>query len=314
MNASAIDIYQSYLDTSTRLVIGGQAEAYCRHVQLPFVFRTGGGVEVIETAQDLAADILRTHDWLQNQAVSDYHRIARTARFLDADTIEGFHVTYALRGAFPVLDPYCSRAILRRADGIWRVSYAEHELADALYPGRNAKAQHNIFSPNWTRAPSPIAHDHCEALDIYTARITSFAEAASAADFDAWLAHYTLPHSVHYDHGDVHIASAEKAREFFDMLQATIRRCGADRFEVRPLSAIYLSDNRILGYHDALLTRDGETKFGPVKSRMVMTNDTGPWRCLSVANALSTIAYQEGSFEPSQDFPTMREIEKRMKK
>ena len=131
MTQTAVDIYQAYLDVSTRLVIDGEAEAYCDHVQLPFVFRTGAGVEVVETRADLASDIMRAHDWMKQKSVSDYHRIAREAQFLDEETIEGFHVTYALRGAVPVLEPYSSRAILRRTGDSWRVSFAEHELRDA---------------------------------------------------------------------------------------------------------------------------------------------------------------------------------------
>ena len=86
---------------------GGAAEAYAEHVQLPFVFRTAQGVEVIETKSDLHGDISQLHEWLASQGVTDYHRIARTARYLDADTIEGFHVTYALRGATPRGGPLC---------------------------------------------------------------------------------------------------------------------------------------------------------------------------------------------------------------
>jgi len=61
MSDEAIDIYQSHLDASTRLVFRGAAEAYAEHVQLPFVFRTAQGVEVIETKSDLHGDISQLH-------------------------------------------------------------------------------------------------------------------------------------------------------------------------------------------------------------------------------------------------------------
>lgn len=314
MTGQATDIYQAYLDASTRLVISGEAEAFCDHVQLPLIYRTGRGVEVIETASDLAADVRKAYLWQQDQDVTDYHRIARSGRFLDEDTIEGFHVTYMLRGAVAVVEPYASRAILRRTDGRWRISYAEHELADAPYHGRNAKAQHGLFSAMWERAPSPIRQNQCSAIDIYTSRITSFAEAASAADFDAWLDHYTLPHSVHYDSADRQVEHRDDARFFFDMLQNTFRQTGANTFSAEPISAVFVSDDRLLGYHNATLTLDGQVRFGPLRSRMVWVLHEGQWRCNSVANALSTAAFQSCAFEPSPILPTMREIQKRMKK
>lgn len=313
MTTQAIDIYQAYLDASTRLIVRGEADAFCDYVQLPLIYRTGRGVEVIETLSDLTADVIKAYRWQQEQDVSDYHRIARSGRFLDEDTIEGFHITYILRGAIAVVEPYASRAILKRTGGAWRISYAEHELADAPYHGRDARAQHGLFSDVWQRAPSVIRQNQCSAIDVYTARITSFATAASAADFDRWLEHYTLPHSVHYDSADQKVETRADARIFFEMLQNTFQRTGADTFTAEPLSAVFVSDDRLLGYHNATLTRDGEVRFGPLRSRMVWVLKDGQWRCNSVANALSTAAIQSGAFEPSPVLPTMREIQKRMK-
>lgn len=313
MTGTAVDIYQAHLDQSTRLVFEGKARAYCDHAQLPFVLRTGEGIEVIETVADLENDIGKLNAWLRQEGVTDYHRIARSARFLDEETIEGFHVTYALRRAMPVVDPYCSRMILRLVDGTWRTCFAEHELADSLYLDRLARAQPGLFAAEWSGAAAPITRDQTLALDLYSRRITSFAVEASAGDFDGWLAHYTLPHTVHYDRGDSVVETREDARRFFDLLQETMRRYDADTFRVEPLSAVFLSDVRLLGYHHAMLTREGEIVFGPIRSRMILTNDTGIWRCHSVANAISTAAFQGGVYEPSAEFPTMREIQKRMK-
>jgi hypothetical protein len=64
MTSEAIDIYQAYLDVSTRLVLTGESEAYADHVQLPFVFRTARGVEIIETRADLITDMQKVYDWL----------------------------------------------------------------------------------------------------------------------------------------------------------------------------------------------------------------------------------------------------------
>jgi len=313
MSDKAIDIYQVHLDVSTRLVFRGDTEAYAEHAQLPFVFRTAQGVEVIETARDLSEDIRQLHEWLGSQGVTDYHRIARDARYLDGDTIEGFHVTYALRSATPVVEPYASRMILKRVGQIWKTSYAEHEIADALYPRRNAQARHGMFSEQWSEWPAGQMPDPAQAMPIYARTTASIADTANGKGFDAWHDHYTVPYQVHYDSGDYTISTPGEARVFWDMLHQTMARTGADRFTIRPASALFLSDTRVLGYHDIALTRDGETRFGPVRSRMILVLTDGRWRCTSVANALSTKAFQEGEFEPSPDLPTLREIHERMK-
>ncbi len=313
MTQTALDIYQAYLDVSTRLVIDGEAEAYCDHVQLPFVFRTGAGVEVVETRADLAFDIMRAHDWMKQKSVSDYHRIAREAQFLDEETIEGFHVTYALRGAVPVLEPYSSRAILRRTGDSWRVSFAEHELRDALYPDRDARAQHGIFAPRWTRGPAGLTRDPMQALPIYRATVERIARLASCSDPEAWYACYTQPFTVHYDTGDEVVETADQNRKFYDLLHQSMAKAGADTLSIRATSAIFLSESRLLGYHEARFTKNGESLFGPIQSRMVLVEMDGTWLCNSIANALSTSAYVNGAFEPSDTFPTIREIEKRMK-
>jgi hypothetical protein len=313
MSDEAIDIYQAHLDTSTRLVFRGDAEAYGEHAQLPFVFRTAQGVEVIETANDLSDDIRQVHEWLASQGVTDYHRIARSARYLDEDTIEGFHVTYALRGATPVVEPYASRMILKRVGEIWKTTYAEHEIADALYPRRNAQARHGVFSAHWSEVPAGQMADPAQAMPIYAKTLEIIAEEASGDDFDALHDHYTVPYQVHFDSGDCTVSTPEEGRVFWEMLRESMARTGADRLSVRPVSALFLSDTRLLGYHDVSLTRNDETLFGPVRSRMILVRTDGRWRCTSVANALSTKAFRAGKFEPSPDLPTLREIHERMK-
>lgn len=313
MSEAAIDIYQAHLDASTRLVFRGEPEAYAEHAQLPFVFRTAQGVEVIETAKDLGGDIRQVHEWLGSQGVTDYHRIAREARYLDDDTIEGFHVTYALRGATPVVDPYVSRMILKRTNDMWRTCYAEHELADALYPRRNAQARHGLFSSRWARGPADPARDPAQALPIYARTLAAIVEDANGGDFDAWHAHFTAPYSVHYDAGDYTVSTPEDGRVFWTLLQRSMERTGADRVTVRPISAHFLSDDRLFGYHQVTLSSDGETRFGPVRSRMIMVLKDGRWLCTSVTDAITTTSLEDGAFEPSADLPTMREIQKRMK-
>ena len=308
----ALDIYQAHLDVSTQLVFTGAAEAYCAHAQLPFVFRTGEGVAVIETVADLADDIRQVHHWLLSRGATDYHRIARSARHLDDDTIEGFHLTYALQGALQIVEPYASRMLLRRGDdGMWRASFAEHELRDALYPGHDARAQHGLFAGTWDRAPTGLSRDQAPALPLYRATIEAVAEAVNRRDFDGVLAHYDLPYQVHDETGDTLVETATVAREHYEMFLKIIAEAGADRIRVNASSAVFLTDDRLLGYHEASLMRGDDLRFGPIRSRFLLIHRDGDWRVKSVANAIAKAVPDAGTLVLSPAIPTLREIEKR---
>jgi hypothetical protein len=210
----AVDIYQRHLDVSTRFVVAGDAEGYTVHAQLPFVFRTAMGVEVAETAADMAHDIRRVHEAIKALGATDYFRIARSARFLDDSTVEGFHVTHALRGAVPVFEPYESRMILRLVNGAWKTCFAEHELAHPVLSGRKPHALTGVFSSRWTGADARPAADPAEALPIYRATVGRIASFATDGDFENWIALYTTPHTVHYDTGDDQVETMEDARRY----------------------------------------------------------------------------------------------------
>ena len=314
MTETAVDVYQAHLDVSTRFVFAGDADAYAVHVQLPFVFCTAQGVEVVETAADMADDIGRIHDALKAQGTTDYHRIARSARYLDENTIEGFHVTYALRGAVPVFEPYESRMILRLTDGTWKTCFAEHEVSDPVLSGRNPRAMHGLFGERWGGAAKHAPDDPRDALQLYGAMLDTIVARIEEGDVEGWLSHYTWPYTVHYDTGDDILQTPEDANRYMDALRRTMAEVGADRLTVRPTMALYLSQDRLLGYHEISLTRDGVCLFGPVQSRIVMVLRDGAWLCHSVANALSTLALSRGEMVPADTLPTLREIAKRTKK
>jgi hypothetical protein len=309
----AIDIYQAHLDMSTRLVFEGAAEAYCAHAQLPYVFRTGEGVEVMETAADLAADVERVHDWLRSKGVTNFHRIARSARFLDDDTIEGFHLTYALQGVIQIVEPYASRMILRRVGDRWKTTYGEHELQDGLYPGHHARAQHGLFAEHWDRPPVTVTRDQSEALALYRSRIDAISEAVNTRDFERLVAQYDMPYRLHDDTGDTVVDSAAMARKIYDLFLKICAEAGADQIRSRVSSAVFLADDQLMGYHETDLMRGDDVRFGPIRSRFLLILKDGDWRVKSVANAISTTAVESGTLHLSPAIPTLRDIEKRMK-
>lgn len=307
----ARDIYQSFLDETSRLVLRGEGAAYCAHVVLPFVFRTADGETIIESEADMAADITQINTWLQSQGVTDYVRLARTARFHGPDTIEGFHVTYTLRNALHVMDPYSNRMILKRGqDGQWRTTSAEHELAGALHVWHAPRAAPGTFSADWSGVDDRLA----DAMPHYQAFLDRNSQHANARDFDAWVADFAVPYLAHYNAVDHHVRSAEDSRGFFDQLCDQIAKQGADRLERHARHAVFLSPDRIFGYHEAVMTRAGETCFGPIQSRMILILQGDRWKCSSVTNSLSNTGFPGGDFKLTGNLPTLREIQKRMKK
>jgi hypothetical protein len=310
-STDARDIYQAMLDDTSRLVLNGDADAYCQHVVLPFVLRTSEGETVIESHADMATDILKINTWLQSQGVTDYIRLARTARFLDRDTVEGFHVTYALRNALHVIDPYSNRMILKRgSDGMWRATSAEHELAGALHSWHKPTAVHGAFSAQWSGKVDGLA----DAMPRYQGFLDRNSRHANTRDFDAWVADFTVPYLAHYNAADHHVHSTEDSRAFFDQMIRQIDKLGADQLVRSARHAVFLSPDRIFGYHEATMTKAGAVCFGPIQSRMILVLEDDRWKCSSVTNSLSNTGFPGGDFEPSENLPTLREIQKRMKK
>jgi hypothetical protein len=310
---SALELYQAHLDLTTPMVFSADTADYCAHAPLPFVFCTGMGTEVIETEADLAADIRQIGDWLRSQGVTDFHRIARAAQFLDDDTIEGFHTTYALRRALPVVDPYESRLILRRSGDVWKASFGQHEIADPLHPHHLGLARPGLFSPGWSRAPGGVRRSQAEALPEYSGFLEEMTAAMLDGDFEGWAALFRFPCDLHYDTGDYTVPTTEAARGVFDTMRTALEKAGADRIERQASFAAFIADDRLLGYHDTSLTGGGTVRIGPIKSRMQLLFEDGRWRCCSATNSLTDTGFPDGRFEPTEILPTMREIQQRMK-
>lgn len=313
-DAMAMDLYQFHLDASTRLVLEGKTQAYCAHVALPYIFHTGAGEEIVETQDDLAADIQQITDWLHATSATDYHRIARQARFRGPDLIEGYHVTYALRGAIPIVAPYANRMFLRQVDGKWLASYSEHELAVPLYANRAVKSAPGLFAGDWSRENGAATRSQIDALPLYQGLIDAMSDAVNARDFDTWVACFQMPHHIHYNAVDHVVRVPSDVRPFHDTICAEMDKCAADGIVRAADFASFVSNERLLGYHNTTMIKDGDVCFGPIKSRMIFVQTDAGWKCSSITNSLSNTGFPGGAFQPSCLLPTMREIQERMRK
>lgn len=307
-------LYQDWLDTTSSALMTGDAEGIVRMISIPFIMRTATAELVLESPDDLLSDTRNVIQGLKIQDVTHYIRLVKQARYLDEDTIEGWHTTYVLRNAAAVTPPYSNRMIMRRMEGIWKVCEADNELSGNRFPVTLLRSAPGSFTARWAAAKADISATHARAEPIYQVFLDSMSDTVNTPDFDAWSAHYTYPHEIHYDATD-HVAhSPADVRTFFDMLCENMATMGATRMIRTARYAEFLADDRIFGYHNTILVNDTTTTFGPIKSRMMLTLQDGQWKCSSVTNSLSQQTPSEAEYKPSPRLPTMREIQERMRK
>lgn len=307
-------IYQRWLDVTSAALMEGDVEGFVSKTSIPFIMRTSGAEMVLESYDDMRGDAKTVVQALAGQQVTDYIRLVKKARYLDEETIEGWHTTYVLRNATAVTPSYGNRMILRWIKGDWKVVEADHELSGGRYPVTLLRSEPGSFDDVWRSAKADISATNARAEPIYQVFLESMAAAANARDFDTWSNHFTFPHDVHYDASDHLVDTPEDLRLIFKLLTDEMRQSEDGHLRLSTLYAEFLSDDRIFGYHETIIAEGDATVIGPVKSRMALTNVEGQWVCSSITTSLSQKDLSETELKVSGKLPTMREIQKRMRK
>lgn len=316
-NTPAMDdpatIYQDWLDMTGSMILSGDIESLAEHIGIPFLMRTTTGETVFETVEDMIADMTPYSESLRAQGVTHYIRLIKKARYINEGLIEGWHKTYILCNANTLVAPFGNRMLLKYIGGRWRVIEAEHEVSNSTFPIQMLRPVENAFEHRWAEPMSDIRSTHARAEPIYQAYLDALSETVHNRDLDAWCALFTMPHYVHYDAADHEVNSCRDVRPFFETLLAMMDEKGADTLKRSAKFAEFIAGERIIGYHDTVLTRAGEVVFGPVKSRMIIHQQGKGWVCHEVANSLTNKEFPGREFEPSDKLPTVRAIQKRMK-
>ena len=311
----AAEIYQHHLDVVSNLLLAGEVTECIRHFGLPILIRTQQSEVLFERAEDLMADTQAHSESLRGHGVTNYIRLVKRARRLSETVIEGWHETYVLHNANSILPSYMSHMFLQldETDGLWKVAEAEHELGKLRFPLHAVDSQPGSYAHRWEHQLSDVRAIHTRAEPVYSAFLDVLDRTQNAADFDAWAATFQFPLEAHYDDADRTYPTAESARDFFDAMVVKMRN-GQTKMTRTISSANFISADRILGYHDTIITEDSTRTFGPVKSRMILTLDQGRWLCTSVTNSMAAPDGSTPGFSLSKDIPTMRDIQKRMNK
>ncbi len=132
--ADPLAAYQAALDVVSDAVMSGNIEAVRRMSRLPYPVRSLKGSFLVDSDEKLVANFAGFSRKVRELGVTHYIRIAREARFLDRDRIEGIHMTYLYRNGEEVLPPYENRMILIREFGFWRVAAADHAMLNDSWP------------------------------------------------------------------------------------------------------------------------------------------------------------------------------------
>lgn len=119
---AAMEIYQRHLDVVSRsMMLPGMPEV-CPNTALPIRLGTLDAETTLHTYEEVTERIGSFVKNMRAQGVTDYIRIAKSARFSSATRIEGWHVTHILISGTHLVDPYKCEAVLDFQDGTWRMS------------------------------------------------------------------------------------------------------------------------------------------------------------------------------------------------
>ncbi|MEL6585662.1 MAG: hypothetical protein AAFY65_16290 [Pseudomonadota bacterium] len=121
MTASAKDIYQAFLDETSRLVWNAEFDTLTRTMTYPHVIATKERDVTVEDGPALTVLATAFRANIGTLGATAYHRICRSASFRvgDANWIDGTHETYVLRGATTILEPFTGVMSLRHDGTRW---------------------------------------------------------------------------------------------------------------------------------------------------------------------------------------------------
>ena len=308
-------IYQAHLDAVSTALLQGDIKTCMAHFSLPLLVRTIEAETLFEEYGDLWQDTVNHSQSLQGHGVTDYIRVVKRARRLSYTLIEGWHETHVLRHAIMMQPRYMSRMVLRLEDGMWKVAEGEHELTNARFPLDKVAPKAGGFLDRWSAEIVDARIQNVSGEPIYRAYLNVLTEAQNAGDYDSWADLFSYPCQAHYTELDVVFEGPAQMRPFFDLTRASLAQ--PETHMLRHTGrAEFIAADRIVGYHETQIAQNGRVTLGPIRSRMMLTLNQGKWRCGSVTNSLLNheLPLTQDALSISDELPTMREIQERMKK
>jgi hypothetical protein len=131
---SAKDIYQQVVDTLSDALMQYDFAPFSGLVAFPHIMQTLSTTFVMADQTELRVCFDSFALTLKAQSVTDYIRVVDFADFTSDDRIVGQHTSYILGGDHYIVQPYSSRLMLDRENGIWRVSRAVNAIINVTWP------------------------------------------------------------------------------------------------------------------------------------------------------------------------------------
>lgn len=311
---AAREIYQALLDRLSAGVMNGDDALMLDGMSFPFRKTTMSQEFIIETSDDWLSSVHRFRDGLKSQGVNHFIRLATDASFLSENYITGRHMTYMMRNAVSVVEPYENRATLVRVDGKWRFSEMNSALNNSHWPISLPQVNEGSLSGwieegeeadarRWSTSPVRIYQDFMDRLS----------KSNLEDDFDTWCAHCAFPHTVHMATVDEVVSEPAHIKPFFDMVTKQIAQYDVDEVDRRTDHAEFISATQICGYHTCNLRSKGVSKLGPVSSRYILERFGTTWKATSITNSVKNTEFPYSIPELSDALVTLRSIQERTK-
>jgi hypothetical protein len=127
-------LLQSWLDRMSVTVLTDDWATYSAHVCLPFRLVTETGDMLVATETELRRGFDGFVAALRSQNVTDYIRLATSARQPDPGRLEGAYETHTLSHGQRVLPTYRSAITLQRQGDAWRATAIANTLNNDRWP------------------------------------------------------------------------------------------------------------------------------------------------------------------------------------
>lgn len=134
MSASAITIYQEFLDHMGEALVNRDADAFLRHIFLPHAIQTETDVIEFDTIDEALVHFDGFSGALAAQGVDAYNRVAREAQF-DGDTrIVGQHDSFMSSGGKLAVPVFSNEMEIELRGGIWGATKTRHKAHYVKWP------------------------------------------------------------------------------------------------------------------------------------------------------------------------------------
>ncbi len=127
---TARDVAESLLEKSGAALKNGDFDSFLECFELPQDIATFDGRKTIETPEDLQEIFDGVRALYRRRNVTQIIRQCLEAEFRDENTITTTHQSRNLSGDQLVQAPVTAYSIVKKIDGVWRISYSQYASSD----------------------------------------------------------------------------------------------------------------------------------------------------------------------------------------